>query len=413
MTFYVQKSLAHGPIRFGVSPRQTLEEIDPEPGLSTGPAGEFLRKRTHGFFFADTRPIGIPVLSTPPGIARQPFMQTLRGEGMRGIGYLVLMIVGLLFVLLGLLTVARKGPAGWVPFILGVIMIATPIVITANARRAARAKEDKERAEREERNKRHNEMLQGYGAALERLRADPSEENLAAATREREKLEVPYRVWSQLAKRSVLQIGFDALAKLGPARSKEVSALMSRASQAIGLQREDERDTKLALYTILVWHLLADDRLGNAQAEQLRQFREGFGISEADVPEEAQAIDEFRKLQGVTRSNLPKAQCTIKMRFREHCIHSARATMLSDEGEGRGTGTLWITNKRVFLDARRSIEIELMQIDDVEVDVDRNTLTIKAAKPQKPVTVRVDQPIYTAALLDLATTIDERPRGFA
>ena len=31
MTFYVRKSLAHGPIRFGVSPRQPIEEEGPLP----------------------------------------------------------------------------------------------------------------------------------------------------------------------------------------------------------------------------------------------------------------------------------------------------------------------------------------------------------------------------------------------
>ena len=413
MTFYVQKSLAHGPIRFGVSPRQPLDEIDADASLSTGPAGEFLRKRTHGFFFADTRPIGLPVLHTPPSIARQPFFETMRGQGARGLGFLALMAVGALFALLGLLVLARKGPQGLIPLILGVAMIVTPVVLTAQQRRAARLKEERERAEHEERNRRFQGMLERYGAALEQLRADPSETNLTNVTREREQLEVPYRVWSQLAKRSVLQIGFDALAKLGPARAREVSNTMSRASQAVGLMKEDEHDTKLALYTIGVCHLLADDRLRPNQSDALRQYREGFGITEADVPEEKAAIEEFAKLQGVTRSNLPRTQCNIKMRFREYCIHSSRCTLLDDKDNARGTGSIWITNKRVFIDARKKIEIELMQIDDVEVDVDLNLLTIKAAKPDKPVTLRVEQPIYTAALLDLATSIDERPRGFA
>lgn len=413
MTFYVQKSLAHGPIRFGVSPRHASEEIDRDAGLSTGATGEFLRKRTHGFFFADTRPIGLPVLHTPPSIARQPFFQTMRGEGTRGVGYLALIIAGALFSLLGLLVLARKGPQGIIPLLLGVIMITFPIVRTAQQRRAARIKEERERAEHEERNKRFQAALELYGGALERLRKDPTEANLDAVTRARETLEVPYRVWAQLAKRTVLQIGFDALAKHGPARASEVSELMARASDAVGLMREDEHDTKLALYSIVIWHLLADDRLGTVQADQLRLFREGFGISEADVPEDAAAIEEFRKLQGVTRSNLPRTQCNIKMRFREYCIHSTRCTMIDAHGNAHGTGTLWVTNKRVFIDARKKMDVELMQIDDVEVDVDLNLLTIKAAKPDQPITMRVEQPIYSAALIDLATTIDERPRGFA
>lgn len=413
VSFYVQKSLAHGPIRFGVSPRLTPEEIDSEAGLSTGPTGEFLRKRTHGFFFADTRPIGLPAFSTPPSIARQPFLQTMRGEGARGIGFLALMAVGFFFMLLGIAVVARKGPQGWIPFILGAGMVAAPVIITAQKRRAIRIKEDQERAIHEEREKRHRAMLEGYAAALEKLRKDPSEANLAAVQRERQTLEVPYKVWSQLAKRSVLQIGFDALTNLTPARSAEIAQRMSRAADAVGLQREDERETKLALYAAATWHLLADDRLGTTQAEELRQLREGLGIAEADAPDEAQAIEEFRKLQGITRSNVPRAQCGVRLRFREYCIHTTRVTLLSDKGVARGTGSLTVTNKRVVVDAKKKMDIELMQIDDVEVDADLSLLTIKAAKPARPVTLKVEQPIYTAALIDLATTIDERPKGFA
>lgn len=413
MTFYVQKTLAHGPIRFGVSPRQPVDEIDSDAALSTGNSGDFLRKRTHGFFFADIRPIGTPVLPSGPSITRQPFMQTMRDDGARSIGFLALMILGAILFLLGLAVVMRKGPQGWIPVIIGAGMIGAPIVVTAQRRRVVRLKEEKDRAEREEREKKHRAMLEGYAAALEPLRKDPSEANLNAATREREKLEVPYRVWSQLAKRTVLQIGFDALARMKPEKAKEVSALMSRAGEAVGLTREDTHDTKLALYSIVIWHLLADDRLGPNQGEELRRLREGFGVSDADLPAETQAIEEFRKLQGVTRNNLPRVQCGIKLRFREYCIHSTRVTMLNDKGVARGTGSLTITNKRVFIDVKKGFDIELMQIDDVEVDIDLDLLTIKAAKPEKPIVMKVEQPIYTAALIDLATAIDERPHGFA
>lgn len=413
MSFYVQKTLAHGPIRFGVSPRQALEEIDSDPGLSTGRSGEFVRKRTHGFFFADMRPIGAPSLPSAPSIRNSTFADTLR-EG--GIGFIVLMIIGAIFILIGLSVIVRKPAAragGVFEVILGIAMIAAPIVLTAKKRHGIRLNEEKERAQREERESRFRAMLEGYAAALEKLRQDPSDANFAAVTQQREQLEVPYKVWSQLAKRTVLQIGFDALARLTPAKSEEVSALMSRAGDAVGLMREDVADTKLALYSILVWHLLADDRLGTAQSEQLDAVRRGFGISEADAPEEKQAVDQFGTLRGMTRSNLPRTDCTIKLQFREHCIHATRGTLMSEKAVARGTGSLFITNKRVVIDVRKALDVPLMQIDDVEVDADRNLLTIRAAKPQKPVTMQVDQPIFTGALIDLATSIDERPRGFA
>ncbi len=412
MTFYVQKSLAHGPIRFGVSPRRTVDEMDGDAGLSTGKSGEFLRRGTQGFFIADTRPIGVPVMPATPSISRTPFLQSLRGDP-KGLGYLALMILGAIFVLLGFAVVAKKGPAGWVEVILGAIMIGVPIALTAQKRKQIREQEEKERAEREERERRHRAMLEAYAGALQALRENPSDEALASATREREALDVPYEIWSPLAKRTVLQMGFEALARLGPAGAKQAAELMSRAGTAVGLTEPDKIETKHDLYRVFVWHLLADDRLGSPQSEQLQMLRSGFAIADGDVPAETQAVEEFRRLQGITRENLPRTQCTIRLRFREYCIHATRGTLLNEKGAARGTGSLVVTNKRVYIDVKKPIEIELTQIDDVEVDIDRNLLTIKAAMRKKPVIMKVEQPVFTAAIIELATAIDERPKGFS
>lgn len=413
MSFYVQKSLAHGPIRFGVSPRQTLDAIDSDAALSTGKSGEFLRRRTQGFFFADTRPIGAPTIPTVKTIGRTPFWQSLRGEGPRGIGYLALMILGGILLLLGFAVIVRKGREGWVEVILGIILIAVPIALTARERQRIRLQEEKERAEREEREQRHRAMLESYTKALEKLRGNPSDENLAATTAEREALELPYEIWSPLAKRTVLQIGFDALARLTTSGAKQVSDLMTRAGTAVGLSDPDRLETKLDLYRVFVWHLLADDRLGPSQSEQLGLLRKGLSVADEDIAADTAAVEEFRKLQGIGPGNVPRTKCAVPIKLREYCIHSTRATLLNAKGRARGAGSLAITNKRIVIDVKKAIEIELTQIDDVEVDVDANLLTIRAASSKRPLVMRVDQPIYTAALIDLATSINERPRGFA
>jgi hypothetical protein len=38
---------------------------------------------------------------------------------------------------------------------------------------------------------------------------------------------------------------------------------------------------------------------------------------------------------------------------------------------------------------------------------------VRAAKPANPLRLRIAKPIYAAALIDLVTCLDERPRGFA
>ena len=429
MTFYVSKSLALGPIRFGVAPRQEFDRVDDDPTLSTGPLGEFLRKRTTGFYFADTKRIGAPQVPVTPSVTSTSLLSTLKPDGTaRGWGFLALMILGALFVFGGIAVLRNpekiNKAAGWVEIILGLAMIITPIVLNWKKRQAMIAQEEKERAEREERERRHREMLAAYTTALEAMRNDPSDKNLAIVERERAALDLPYEIWAPLARHSLLVIGFQALHRVGPARAREVHDLVTDASAAAGLNAADEMAVKLDLYRALVWHLLADDRQGATQLEQLTKFRKGFDIWDRDVPLESKAVEEFNRLRGITVKSLPRQQCPRKLGFHEYCILSARGVVMKQERANRKskamkwasgeTVSIYVTNKRVLLDAgRKSTVIELPKIDDVEVDMDANVLTIATGGGVKPVTLQVDDPIYTAALIDIATSIDERPKGFA
>ncbi|HET7707082.1 MAG TPA: hypothetical protein VFM36_13425 [Thermoanaerobaculia bacterium] len=412
MTFYVRKSLAHGPIRFGVSPRLPLDEIDDDPSLSTGPGGEFLRRRTHGFFLADSRAIGAPDIPKPSSIASTPFWMSMAPEDPRGWALIGMMGVGALFLLLGLAVLINKGPQGIIPLLLGLALIGVPIFITAQKRNAIRSQEDRERAEREERDRINREGMASYATALERVREDPSESNLLAAAREREKLELPYKHWRPLAKRSVLHIGFGALAQLGPKGAKEVGRLIERAGSSVGLDKADSRDVKVDLYRVAVWHLLADDRLGTVQAGEMETLRQGFGITDEHLEQELAAIEEFDRLRGITRDELPREECGISLQFREHCIYTTPCRVLSKKG-GHDEGRIILTNKRLIVEGRRRIELALPRIDDVEVDTDTHLLRVVAARPDPPIELQTQQPIYSAALIDIATTIDERPKGFA
>ncbi|HUP45518.1 MAG TPA: hypothetical protein VM779_08400 [Thermoanaerobaculia bacterium] len=410
MSYYIKKALAHGPIRFGVSPRRPLEEIDDDPSLSTGPAGEFTRRNTRGFFSADTPAIGAPDIPRPSSIASTSFWSSLAPQDVRGWGLIALMILGGLFILLGLMVIVNKGPQGIIPIILGLVLAGIPIGITAQKRRVIRAEEDKDRAEREERDRHNREVMASYSAALERVREDPSEANFTAAMREREKLELSYRHWRPLAKRSVLHIGFNALARVGPSSAREVGDLIDRAGTAVGLEKADSRDVKVDLYQVVLWHLLADDRIGAAQARELENLRSGFGISEEYLADDLAVVAQFDQLRGITRDEMPRQECGVPMQFREHCIHAAPGEVF---GRKAAKGRLILTNKRLIVDGRRRAEVALARVDDIEVDVDANLLRVVPARPDQPMEMQVEQPVYSGALIDIATTIDDRPRSFA
>jgi Ca2+/Na+ antiporter len=426
VTFYIRKALANGRIRFGVSPRSLRDEIDAAPDLSTGGRGEFLRKRMTGFYFADNRAsVNAPVLPEKTGISGTPFLKSVVDGTRRGWAFLGMIIAGALLLLLGFAVLAQGRPQGWVEIILGIILIVVPIVLTAQARRKIREQEERERVAREEEEKRHRALLASYTTALERLRQNPGRNTLEAATREHENLTLSYDVWCKYARRTALDIAFEALGKLGTAKAGELGELVTRVSRAVGLAPADELGVKLDIYRTTVWHLLADDRLGNTQAAELRRLREGLDIKDEDIPLEARIVEEFDRLRGITKANLPKdTGADLALGFHEYCLHASRGSLLRkvwQRENGKPVAKLvpaescvvYVTNRRVVISAKKKQEIPLVKIDDVEVDADPNTLTIRTAKSLKDVELQVEDPIYTAALLDIATTLDERPRGFA
>jgi hypothetical protein len=89
-----------------------------------------------------------------------------------------MMLFGALLVLIGLTVVLGKGPQGWVEVIFGLLLIVTPVLLTANKRRLIREQESRSREEHEERETRNRALIGAYGEALEQLLANPNDETL-------------------------------------------------------------------------------------------------------------------------------------------------------------------------------------------------------------------------------------------
>jgi hypothetical protein len=402
MTYYVQKRLPLGPIRFGVSTRKDIEDIDNDATLSTGPNGEFVVRRDDGFFFGDTTRVVEPVLPHPRSISQTAFLSSLKPDGTgRGYGFLALMLFGALFLLLGFGVLVRKGPQGWIEVLLGVICVAIPIVMTAQRRRQIREQEERDRVEREALEVRNRQLLTWYTKALNYLHTDRGDAAFDALRGERKTLTVPYEIWAPSARRTLLEIAFDELAKRGVAESRTIAEILGKAGDAAGLTHEEIAGVKHDLYTTVFWHLLAGDRLGKRQEGQLLALRDGLGYTDADLQPEALSAAQFRDLRGVTSDTLPRAQCAIPLGFQEYCIHQAPLD----------AGTLFITNRRLIIVEKKRSEVPLPKVFDVVVDVDDSLVTVKTDQ-KKPLRLRLGYPIFTAAIIELAAGLDERPKGF-
>jgi hypothetical protein len=409
MSFTIQKSLGNSFFRFAVSRRRELRTIDPDPSLSTGPSGEFIRHRPEIFYAADLRQIHKPEVPQLRLISGTSFWSTLIDGTGRGWAMLGVMIFGLLFALLGIANVVNDQPAGWVLVVIGLIIAAVPLAITAQKRRAVRQLEERKRKEREERDKRNAELLAVYTTALEHLRDNPTDAALANVERENEKLDLPYAVWADAAIGTVLYVGFSTLAKVGAERAAEVAALMDRSSNAAGLIAEDAIGVKHALYSTVLWHLLADDRLGEEQLRIVRAVQKGFGIDPEDVPVDTAAEAQFERLRGVDHRNAPRCtETNLALGMNEYCMYTSQVRPNENAPQ-----PFHVTSKRLILGSDKGrIELPVAKVDDILVDAERSRVTVRAAELKKPFDFHADEPIYLAAMVDLATRLDDRPKSF-
>ncbi|HEX6099325.1 MAG TPA: hypothetical protein VF432_23625 [Thermoanaerobaculia bacterium] len=407
MSFTIQKSLGNSLFRFAVTRRRELRSIDHNTEMSTGPSGEFIRHRPEIFYSADLRQIHVPEVPPPRTLSATPFTASLL-EGNRRLVNLGLMGFGALLLLLGFATLASKGSAGWVWIILGLILIGIPLVTTALKRRVVIQSEMRKHKEREERDARNRELLAAYTTSLERLREDPSDTTLAQVLAENEKLDLPYAVWADTAIGTVLYVGFSTLAKVGPERAAEVAALMDRSSDAAGLIAEDARAVKQALYSTILWHFLADDRLGAEQLKIVRAVQEGFGIKPEEVPIDTSSESQFERLRGVDHRNAPRCDSTVPLNLNEWCMHSTPIRLR----DGTET-TAYVTNKRFIVEGAKQLDVPVPKIDDINVDADVHFVTLRASDLKRALEFTATEPIYLAAMLDLATRLDDRPKSFA
>lgn len=403
MHFYVRRTIGPTRIRFGVNVLDPLETGGDGDGFwSTGGAGEFRRHGAPGLYYTESEATG------PAAIEAQRDERKLFDFRAFPTWMLGLMAGGMLFFVIGLLVVFRKGPQGWIEVILGAGMIAAPFIITAKQRRDARIAAEKERLARAEEEERRRKIVGEFAAQVERLHADVSDQELENIRKTRTKREIPLEAFAHLADAALLRIGFALLVERGLPPG-EVSVRLKHVAKALGLPDEHVAELRTQIYQKLVWQLLADRRLTPEHRARLDEIRRGIGVNGA-AEREASAMAQFEKVESLDPRKPPKLLENPSVRPIERGIHETPATIL--RGKNEEPGSLLITSRRVALRGKKEVEIPVDYIFDIEVDADRNLLRIVANdRKEKVHEVVLDDPIYAAALVQIAAAMPKKPGG--
>ena len=427
MSFYVRKTLATGPIRFAVTARNhgTTSAEDHDRGFSTDSRGVYRRLGKDVLFFTDQQGLGGPLRKKEKKV--RTFWRYLKPDGARGWGRIAMIGLGLILVLLGIAVCIRsvaKAP-GLIEIVLGLGIAATPIVTTWRKIQELRRIEEEQRREREAIEARNRQLVGEFAETLQRLKDGYDEGILSAVAAERKSREIPYEAVVSMAKTAVLEVGFDAASRYPGIPAASVARAMDSTSDAAGLRPEDKAAVRHHLYQIVVWHLIVDDRLTDAQEASLEELRKALALDAADVARDDAAVAELRRIRGLAQENLPAPDCGIDLQFHEICYHKTSGSVMKLKREKTTTAEgskqvierwvesrkcdLFVTNKRVIIRDKKQRDVLLHKIFDVEVDADLDLLMLTTSDPKNPHEVSLSDSIYTARVIDIASSMAVDP----
>ncbi|HVT05785.1 MAG TPA: hypothetical protein VHL58_20715 [Thermoanaerobaculia bacterium] len=417
MAFYIRRILETGPIRFSVAHRAARSSPDPSAELSTGPRGEYRRLGESILYFSESRDQTDPQFSRALSGNRSLWEMIRPGGGRGGYWPVVVMVFGALFILLGAASIAaHKGAPGVIEVIIGLALVATPVMTMARKRQQLRAEEEKIRKEREDEEKRVQAIVGTYAEKLQQYRERLDDESLEVLRRERPTHQIPYEIVRPMAMHALTVAGFDAISRFREIGLDGVDQKIVTAARGIGLNDEDERIVRRQLYQKLLWHQIADDRVHQTR-DILEQFRSNLHVDTTEMEWDMAALEQFEKLAGVNSRTLPQIEDgTVKLRFHEVLHHKASGDQVRPEAQRVVTGTepnswsrlhpvsLLVTSKRLMFGGRRKDDIPFSKSFDLEVDADQGVVSVKTPDAKKSVHMLLPDAIYTASMIDLAAT---------
>lgn len=197
----------------------------------------------------------------------------------------------------------------------------------------------------------------------------------------------------------------------------QLSAWPGHVANTFGLAPGRQRAAELDLFKRLVWAALADQVVTPEEQQALEQVRGWFAIDSAAIEDESRALNEHSRAQALERDLLPTVDSPVKLQKGEVCHHHTSGALLdrkvvrSSVVAGRRhkeealvvarEGDVYVTSKRLLVVGDGTSTIPHTAVLDVEIDYDERLITITKDGRQKPLHLRVPDPLYTGKLIEV------------
>jgi hypothetical protein len=197
--------------------------------------------------------------------------------------------------------------------------------------------------------------------------------------------------------------------------TSEELQLLDKVEETFQLPPEFIIDARTDAFRDAYLEAMSDEQLTEEEEQSLDNIREGLNIPASALKPELEAIQNLREIRLIRQGAIPIIDSSHPLQKNEICHYEAPARILKEktlksfqrDGQKhkvRGLtidkeGKLIITSKRIVLVHEGITTIPLNRVVDLEIDYDKNVLTITKDSAQSPVLLTTPDALRSGAIL--------------
>jgi hypothetical protein len=195
--------------------------------------------------------------------------------------------------------------------------------------------------------------------------------------------------------------------------TNEEAATIAAAEQTLRIDPATRLRTKKEIFSAAYVEAIQDREITQEEQDKLSNLIAGLAIPQEEVQRELDIVREIIDTQALRLplEPIPPGQLVAPTQKSEQAFYQCSAQVLSkrkskDSPTGyeysvRRSGTMILTNKRVFVVGDGTTNIRFSDIEDVDVDIDEGVIEISTVGSGRPIVLKTDAPIYAGRAIDL------------
>jgi hypothetical protein len=183
----------------------------------------------------------------------------------------------------------------------------------------------------------------------------------------------------------------------------------------VELDQSFKQQSKKELFSLYYYDAIADHKITKEELSKITNIINGLELDKSAIDEEMKIIQEILRAQNLVPPLNPIDSVPIKIQKSEIPYYSGTGKILSRKKIKNGSddkyeytirreGNYVITDKRILIVNDGSSTVNLKEVLDVDVDLDKQMIIISKSNSSTPVFIQTENAIYTGKIIDLLTS---------